>query len=68
MFKSITVTPAYGRDYRSETEAKADWEAGKDFSIPGQGYVNNEDAKTAGISEVRIRFRKRTLLAIVKVG
>jgi hypothetical protein len=65
MFKSITVTPAYGRDYKTEAEARADWNSGKDFSIPGGGYVNKEDAEKAGITEVRIRFRKRTLLAIV---
>lgn len=27
----ITLIPAYGRDYKSSKEVKADWEAGKDF-------------------------------------
>ena len=26
-----TLTPAYGRDYKSVKALKADWEAGKDF-------------------------------------
>lgn len=63
------VAPAYGRDYESETAAKADWEAGKDFVVYGtQTYINLEDAKTAGFTEVKIRFRKRTKLLAVKVG
>jgi hypothetical protein len=27
----LTVSPAYGRDYKSANAAKADWFAGKDF-------------------------------------
>ncbi len=26
-----TLTPAYGRDYKSAKAAKADWDGGKDF-------------------------------------
>lgn len=29
----MTLTPAYGRDYKSAKEVKADWDAGKDFVI-----------------------------------
>lgn len=29
----ITLTPAYGRDYKTAKQAKADWKAGKDFII-----------------------------------
>lgn len=29
----MTVTPAYGRDYKSAKAAKADWQAGRDFII-----------------------------------
>ncbi len=29
----MTVTPAYGRDYKSLAAAKADWDTNKDFLI-----------------------------------
>ena len=29
----MTVTPAYGRDYKSLKAAREDWDAGKDFII-----------------------------------
>jgi len=29
----VTLTPAYGRDYRTAKAAKTDWLAGKDFII-----------------------------------
>lgn len=29
----MTLTPAYGRDYKSTKEVKAAWEAGQDFVI-----------------------------------
>jgi hypothetical protein len=45
----ITLTPAYGRDYKSQKEVKADWLAGKDFIVadffsPWSGkYANKAD-------------------------
>lgn len=29
----MILVPAYGRDYKTAAEVKADWEAGKDFKI-----------------------------------
>ena len=53
---AITVTPAYGRDYRSGTAARADWNANKDFIEATSGrYINKRDA---GDLEVRIRYGK----------
>lgn len=48
MTDSITVSPAYGRDYKSRAAALADWNAGKDFKIEtlhpvGGTYVNRAD-------------------------
>ena len=46
-----TLVPAYGRDYKSAKEVKADWDAGKDFQIanafsPDDGkYINKADAR-----------------------
>ena len=56
-----TVTPAYGRDYKSGKAAKADWAADKDFIINDMFNkydgkpINKSDADNAGI-KVIIRF------------
>ena len=57
----LTVTPAYGRDYKSAKAAKADWKAGKDFIIadmfnPYDGKpINKQDASGYKIT---IRFNQ----------
>lgn len=56
----MTVSGAYGRDYKSLKEAKADWENGKDFVIrdvfSGSGsYVSKRDV---GNMKVWIRYKK----------
>jgi len=61
----ITVSPAYGRDYKSAKAAKADWDDGKDFIVcspfPSGQYCSCRDGKVMrnqGYSHVRIRFNK----------
>ena len=67
----MTVTPAYGRDYKSAKAAKADWTAGKDFVIadmfsPDDGrYINREDALKSGVS-ILIRFDSLRKIVVVK--
>jgi len=51
----MTVTPAYGRDYKTAKAAKADWHAGKDFLVadlfnPYDGKpCNKQDCKGESI-------------------
>jgi hypothetical protein len=58
-----TVTPAYGRDYKSKKAALADWNAGKDFIINDISNrwdgkpVNKQGAEEAGLS-IMIRYDK----------
>ncbi len=67
---TITVTPAYGRDYKTAKEVEADWEAGKDFRIsdmshPNDGsYVNKQDAPKGGT--IKIRFARLTKIASIE--
>jgi hypothetical protein len=70
----LTVSPAYGRDYKSGKAARADWDANKDFVIQSmsfQGsYVNkgqSEELLDAGISEVMIRFKRMENFVLVKL-
>jgi hypothetical protein len=53
----MTVTPAYGRDYRNKADALKDWKAGKDFRCAMSGrYLSVRD----NIPDVWIRYAKLT--------
>lgn len=70
---SVTVTPAYGRDYKSAKTAKAAWNEEKDFVIAslfgGQAgrYITKTEAEKAGFSTVHIRYKNNTCVTVVKV-
>jgi len=58
----LVLSPAYGRDYKSQKAVKEDWEANKDFIIQSIGphmgrYINKRDA--AG-EKVQIRYQNLT--------
>jgi hypothetical protein len=56
----MTVTPAYGRDYKSAAKAIADWKDGKDFKLAMTGqYCSIRD----GIDDVWIRYDRLTKIA-----
>jgi hypothetical protein len=61
--KTLTVVPAYGRDYTTAKAAKADWQADKDFIIadffnPWDGkYINRPQATDYAVT---IRFNRLT--------
>ena len=66
-----TLIPAYGRDYRSAKDAKADFLAGKDFIIaditdPYDGKpcsVRDFDAGTG----ITLRYKRLASLTVLKV-
>lgn len=69
---TITVTPAYGRDYRSKAAALEDWETDKDFILedptsPWYGKPCNKSALESEMpnASVRIRYNKKTQVALV---
>jgi len=67
----LTLTPAYGRDYKNKREVVQAFSEGKDFIIatpfhPDSGrYCNNQDFKGSNYSIV-IRYKKLTQLAVIK--
>ena len=69
----ITLTPAYGRDYKSAADAVEAWELGKDFIVATLGfpsYVNIGDKKhllADGFTAVRIRYAKLTKSVDIKL-
>ena len=55
----IEVVPAYGRDYNNQRDARADWDAGKDFQDTATGrYITKDEAKQLGL-KVIIRYAKQ---------
>ena len=67
----ITLTPAYGRDYRNKQEVKADFEADKDFLL--QDFFSPYDGKPINKSQilpgkkVNIRYSNLRKVAVLTV-
>ncbi len=70
---SLTITPAYGRDYRSKKQVIEDWNGGKDFVIadmihPDCGrYINRPDAVRGKVGTVNVRYDKLRKVTPIKV-
>ncbi|MGD9168478.1 MAG: hypothetical protein PVI97_00275 [Candidatus Thiodiazotropha sp.] len=66
----ITVTTAYGRDYTSAKDARADWLADKDFIL--QDFGNRWDGKPVSRPQldgpVQIRFAGLRKVTVVNPG
>jgi hypothetical protein len=65
----IVIGPAYGRDYSSAAKAKADFLAGKDFSMlsidQGGAYCSRSDFAPGTV--VNLRYKKLMSATCVKV-
>jgi hypothetical protein len=72
--RSITISPAYGRDYTSKAKALADWDANKDFVIQDMrlsGYVSKSqvpDLIRDGISKIMLRYNKMHMVVLLKLN
>lgn len=70
----MTLTPAYGRDYKNKKEVQEAWDGNKDFIITDMSskdngrYINKSDAIVGGIKSVTIRYKKLTMVTIIKVS
>jgi hypothetical protein len=65
-----TLTPAYTNEYKSKKEVIAGLEAGHDFQLAGYGadagrYAQAQELRTAGITEVTVRYKRLTQVTIV---
>jgi len=72
--RSITISPAYGRDYTSKAKALADWDANKDFVIQDirlSGYVSKSqvpDLIRDDISKIMLRYNKMHMVVLLKLN
>lgn len=65
--KYLSAVPAYGRDYKSAKDVKADWESGKDFLVQDMfksGYVNKDDLPPG--TTLNIRYKRLTQVCVIK--
>ena len=71
--RTLTIGPAYGRDYTSKAKALADWDANKDFMIHDLfhgGYVskNQKDQLIRdGITKIMLRYNKMHMVVLIKL-
>ena len=75
MSRTITIGPAFGRDYTSKAKALADWDANKDFEIHdmfvGGRYVSKSqtpDLLRNGITKVMLRYNKMHMVVLLKLN
>lgn len=64
-----TLTPAYGRDYKSSAAFLKDWEANRDFILNSPtytAYINKADTDRYGGSEFQIRWDKKTQTTMIR--
>lgn len=58
MFAIMPLTPAYGRDYKSQAAVLADWSEGKDFQSVWGKKCSIRDFPAG--TEISIRYQKLT--------
>jgi hypothetical protein len=64
-----TLTPAYGRDYKTGKAAIADFEAGKDFvyhKMLDQGIVGKDDFAIGAVITIRFKQQRSLVRYTVK--
>ena len=71
--RTVSVIPAYGRDYKSKTDLLADWRAGKDFRLQdvafGDSYFSIRNAASLqedGVTHLNIHYNN--LLSVIVVA
>ena len=71
MSKFITVVPAYGRDFKTQKEVKAAFEAGKDFMIVDVFHAQNGSYENKGDAPkgatLNVRYAKQTKVLPIKI-
>ena len=68
MNSTLTLLPAYGRDYKSKKAFINDIEANKDFLICNtSSYINKDQFKDLNISEFRIRYNNLKQTQVINI-
>lgn len=72
MNHTLTVSNAYGRDFKSKREILEHYKANKDFqnlnvTVSG-AIVNKEDAKRFKVGFLRVRYNNLMKIAVIDVN
>lgn len=72
MYNSLTLIPAYGRDYKSKAQVLADYNNDKDFMVCDylgkSAYINKSDLeKIEGITHLHFRYQRLTKVLVLKL-
>ena len=71
MNHTLTVSAAYGRDFKSKEEILNYWNSNKDFQNLGisQGaYINKQDAKRFKVGYLNVRYKNLMNIAVIDVS
>jgi hypothetical protein len=68
----MTLTPAYGRDYKSQKAVKVDFDADKDFIVadfmhPSCGSYANKSDLEGEYKEIYIRYHDLRKIMVIKL-
>ena len=71
MNHTLTVSAAYGRDFKSKKEILNYWNENRDFQNLGifeTGYINKQDAKKFKVGFLNVRYRNLKNIAVIDVN
>ena len=71
MNHTLTVSAAYGRDFKSKKEILNYWNSNRDFinlGITQTGYINKQDAKRFKVGYLNVRYKNFMNIAVIDVS
>ena len=71
MNHTLTVSAAYGRDFKSKKEILNYWNSNRDFvnlGIFGTGCINKQDAKRFKVGYLNVRYKNLMNIAVIDVS
>mgnify|MGYP006213309217 FL=1 len=72
MNNTLTVSAAYGRDFKSKKEILNYWNSNKDFQnldpMVSGAYVNKQDAKRFKVGYLNVRYNNLMKIAVIDVS
>ena len=71
MNHTLTVSAAYGRDFKSKKEILNYWNSNRDFQnldIYETGYINKQDAKKYKVGFLNVRYKNLMNIAVIDVN
>ncbi len=72
MNHTLTVSAAYGRDFKSKKEILNYWNSNKDFQnldpLVSGAYVNKQDAKRFKVGYLNVRYKNFMNIAVIDVN